>query len=287
MAVFLQRVFPPLLMQTESSGTVTDFLAQLQGQSEILSLFVFFVLLLIMTVLAFILLRVVRARRASEQKTPTAPTTSLPTYNASAAMPDLDMLLATPTPTRETPSESTRQPGVVNIQMADGRFVEATEMLIIARDRHSDNLLVQIGNSAYDGTEGGVDPEFRRRFVKLMRELSEVAPTLSKASGNPAPSQAPQPPAPTPQQAPPLVAVNADALSQELDLAGQIEMFLQQKLMHSPEFSQRGLHVHSAPGGGVQIEVDGQTFPSVDEVTDPEVQAYLKQTIAEWQATRI
>ncbi len=281
-------VFNPLLMQSQMSGSASDFFAQLQAQSQILSLFVLFAILMLMTVLGFILLRLIRARRAAEQANASTAVTGTGVSAMNAAMPDLEMLLSTPEPmppasTFESSANILRQPGIVNVRMADGRVVEAAEMLIIARDRRNDNLLVQIGDYAYDGTEGGVDPEFRRRFVKVMRELSDIAPALSKASSNAEPPLTYNPPQPMPT---PPAAADPNAAAAELDLAGQIEVFLQQKLTHSPEFSSRGLHVHSAPGGGVQIEVDGQTFLSVEEVSDPDVRAYLQQTIAEWQATR-
>lgn len=238
-----------------------------------------------------------------QQPAPTPHSTPTPSGGASGDMPDLDMLLGgvptapnpapTPSPAPTPPADPIaepsflQQPGVLNVRMsADGRVVEATEMLVIARDRVSDNLIVQIGDNAYDGTEGGVDPDFRRRFVKIMRELSDIAPELSKSSGKAASSApAPRPkPTPAPTAAPTPPAAEPEPDDAPTDLAGQIEMYLQRKLQTAPKMAGRGIHVHSAPAGGVRIEVDGQFYESVDDVEDAAVRQYLQQTIAEWQA---
>jgi hypothetical protein len=220
---------------------------------------------------------------------------SSPSNSASSDdMPDLDMLLGgapSPAATGSAPPEPAflRQPGIVNIRMSsDGRVVEAAEMLIIARDRVSDNLIVQIGENAYDGTEGGVDGEFRRRFVKIMRELSDIAPELSKSSSKPKQNAPPARPAPQPAPEPRAPETRAPAPHTDTspdDLAGQIDMFLQRKLQTEPELAARGIRIHSAAGGGVRIEVDGQFYESVGDVEDEAVRQYIQQTIAEWQAS--
>jgi hypothetical protein len=70
----------------------------------------------------------------------------------------------------------------------------------------------------------------------------------------------------------------------ELDIAGSIEAYLQHRLKQLPEYARRSIHVHSAPDSGVAIEVDGQFYDAVADVTDSEVRELLTQTIQEWQA---
>ncbi len=70
----------------------------------------------------------------------------------------------------------------------------------------------------------------------------------------------------------------------ELNLAEAIETYLQHKLNHTPQYEGRSIHVHSAPDGGVAIEVDGVFYDSVGDVTDADVRAFLSATIQEWQA---
>lgn len=295
------------------SGTFADFFQQIQGQSSILALIRLFAVLLAFTVVAMIYVRVRRGRIGKQPNTTSgfslgasllgflsqsAANSTLSTPSTSQVgggdMPDLNMLLSTDPAgnTAAVPQQNyTRQPGVISIQMSDGRQVEAAEMIIISRDRVSDNLVVQIGEYAYDGTEDGVHPDFRRRFVKLMREVSDIAPALSKVSDTPVQSrpQAEAVPLQPSRSTPGVSATNPVAEPAEqpaLDLAGQIEAFLQRKLAAQPGLAARGIHVHSSADGGVRIEVDGQYFESVDDVEDPAVQAFLQQTIAEWQSSR-
>ncbi|MEO1441064.1 MAG: hypothetical protein AAFV33_11715 [Chloroflexota bacterium] len=306
-------------------GTLSDFFNQLQGQRQIVGIFVLFGVMFFMTFGLYFIIqaRKVMNRNKPDDQQPPQPDiiTKLmdwiknqsggsPAMRGSgggpstvdAAMPDLDMLLST----AETAAASSgpspsgapvpRQPGVVNISMADGRVVEAAEMLIIARDRVTDNLVVQIGELAYDGTESNVDVSYQRRFNKLMRELGDIAPVLGNGGTAPAPQQAPsfaeliqeetpsprKPKRPAPSKATVTVATVEEPA--ELDLAGQIDLFLQKRLQTNPELADRGLQVRGAADGTVQIYLDGQVYPGVGEVEDTKVRSYLQETIAEWQS---
>jgi hypothetical protein len=69
----------------------------------------------------------------------------------------------------------------------------------------------------------------------------------------------------------------------ELNLAASIEAYLQHRLTHTPEYAQRDIHVHSAPGGGVRIQVDDRYYDAVGDVDDPSIRAFIASTIEEWQ----
>ncbi|MCB9452680.1 MAG: hypothetical protein H6672_14675 [Anaerolineaceae bacterium] len=69
----------------------------------------------------------------------------------------------------------------------------------------------------------------------------------------------------------------------ELDIAGAIEAYLQYKLTHTPEYAGRSIHVYPSPDGGVRIEVDGQFYDGVSDITDDAVREFMQQTIQEWQ----
>lgn len=224
---------------------------------------------------------------------------------APAAKSDIDMLLemtgddpppkpkATSSPAAARPPDAIRQPGIVTVRDAVGKNVEAAEMLIILRSRSSDKLLVQIGDHVYDGTEPNIDGEFRKRFVEIMRELSAIAPTLSKGAKASKPRQPPPKPTPSESKADAVAellgtgnAPSAADDSEPTDLAGQIELLLQRKLANMPELRQRDIHVSSAPGGGVRIKVDSEYFESVGEISDKQVRTLIASTIEEWQATQ-
>ncbi len=69
----------------------------------------------------------------------------------------------------------------------------------------------------------------------------------------------------------------------QIDIAGAIEAFLQHKLSISQQFPGRQIHVRPAKDGGIRIQVDSQFFEAVGDVSEAEIQAFLKATIAEWQ----
>jgi hypothetical protein len=69
----------------------------------------------------------------------------------------------------------------------------------------------------------------------------------------------------------------------EINIADAIEAYLQYKISLTPQFQNRGIHIRSAYGGGVRIEVDGDKFEFVDEVADDSARAFIKQAIDEWQ----
>ena len=306
------------------SGTLEDFIQQVPP--SIINLLVFLALGLILTTIALVFIRV---RRGQMKNNPNSrffgnfdPMASLrgntdstnrsPSPATSGSdLPDLDMLLGNavaPAPASNNSVMASaaaphRQPGIVDIRMSDGHTVEAAEMLVLARDRRTDNLIVQIGEQAYDGTEEGVSADFKRKFVKLMRELSDIAPTLQTVSQAEPPK--PQTPRPTPSTTAPTSAVpvpvalsqssptfpeindtetEADEAPGTFNLAAQIEAFLQQRLRNEPDLVNRSIHVLGAPGGGVRIEVDGSYYEAVDDVEDEQVRAYLQETIAQWQA---
>ena len=70
---------------------------------------------------------------------------------------------------------------------------------------------------------------------------------------------------------------------EELDIPGRIEAYLQHKVRHTPEYAGRDIHVRSAPGGLVRIQVDDKFFDAVGDVDDPDIRQFLSETIQEWQ----
>lgn len=68
----------------------------------------------------------------------------------------------------------------------------------------------------------------------------------------------------------------------ELNLGMAIETYLQYKLKHTPQYANRKFHIHNTPSGGVRIQIDDQFYDAVDEIADPEVRAFIQETILEW-----
>ena len=62
----------------------------------------------------------------------------------------------------------------------------------------------------------------------------------------------------------------------------QIEDHLQDKIAHTP-LARRGVHVRSELQGNAVFLLDGKTYPSVDDVPDPEVRQVIREAISEWE----
>ncbi|MFN8380003.1 MAG: hypothetical protein U0452_15165 [Anaerolineae bacterium] len=70
----------------------------------------------------------------------------------------------------------------------------------------------------------------------------------------------------------------------EINIAASIEAYLQYRLSIDEQFAGRSIHVLPAGADGVRIEVDGQSFQHIDDVTDADVQAFLRDTVSDWQS---
>lgn len=133
-----------------------------------------------------------------------------------------------------------------------------------------------------------------------MPPADEPPPAPPVASAPPPPLRPPSTSAPLPGDLPDYRALgdNADLLQPrrfvgarrvdlppvpELNIAASIEAYLQYRILHTPDYPGWRIHVHSAPGGGVTIEVDNRFYEAVDDVSDPDARAFIRQVIEEWQ----
>ncbi|MBK9124166.1 MAG: hypothetical protein IPM16_13760 [Chloroflexi bacterium] len=242
---------------------------------------------------------------------------------ASLDLPDLDMLMdsrAAPEPVAASRATSTqdvppiaaigapRRLGSADVRLNDGSTTHAEEQMVVLRDPRDGKLMVQIGDVAYKSFAGAA--KARETFKTLLHELGV---SLNPNATGPLPAQpatatrttpaAPPPPSPTgdgslPGDLPRYNELRDEIKSRgafrphkvelpaipELNIAGSIESYLQYKLQFVAEFQRRGIHVRPAPGGGVRIEMDGRFFDAVSDVDDPDVQAFIRSAIEEWQS---
>ncbi len=140
-------------------------------------------------------------------------------FPASGDLPDLDLLLASPEPLA---SESVRRVGTNRLRLADGRSVEAVEVLTISRDLTEGTLVIEIGGDAYGSAAEIDDADVRRRFVATVRDLARQARELDSrvtaevAAAKPA-DAAPEPPSAKPPApaAPPAPAQAVEPVATE------------------------------------------------------------------------
>jgi hypothetical protein len=133
---------------------------------------------------------------------PTAGPAAMPTpaYSTEPDMgdlPDLDMLVDTSALIADKPVPRSRS-GTYTLNMTDGGSAEAVEVLTVLRDVVDGKLIVQIGEKAYRGLAESGDAESKDRFIKVMRELAQIASSVSKAPAPAAAQPAQESPVPTP-----------------------------------------------------------------------------------------
>jgi hypothetical protein len=233
-------------------------------------------------------------------------------------MPDLDLLL---NPAADLDAEPVgvvpQNQNASGIRLNTGTQVAADRVVSVLRDPRDGKLIVEVDGVGYRSLVD--EPEVKAKFVKVMKELSQVVtqvddgPTREHAE-SPV-SAAPDEPLTTPEApkyTPPLTdgdgAMPGDLprydlensvkpqksgllgrsrpepeTVPELNIAASIEAYLQHKLRSTSDYAQRHIHVHSAPGGGVRIQVDDRFYDTVGEVEDPEVRSFIADTIEEWQ----
>lgn len=216
-----------------------------------------------------------------------------------------------PAPAPMKPAGNSKS-GRYRVKLRTGQSIEAEEAVAVLRDPRDGRLIVYIKGVGYRTL---IDtPDVKEQFVKLMRELSDVVTKPDTLPAEDAGNAPPMPElddlAPVRDYASPAERLPGDLPAYKLDeaikpqkgglfaarpkyepqpvpelnIAASIEAFLQHKLQTTQAYPGRSIHVHSAPGGGVKIEVDRQYFDAVGDVDDDDVRAFLTETIQEWQA---
>ncbi len=192
------------------------------------------------------------------------------------------------------------------LTLQNGESTDAIEVLTVLRDITDGSLILQIGGTAHRFPPVHADADFKKRAAGILRALGVSGSGTAPSPAAPPPVS--RPAAPTPPAAPitsgtpmpgdlprfrledlPPVQTQRGRKPPKIDIptinvGAAIETFLQHKRATNGDFPGRAIHVRSAPGGGITIEVDGVFFESVGDVTDEQVRAYLQQTIEEWQS---
>lgn len=265
------------------------------------------IVLMIIVITAIVLDRRRRAQLSSAG--PAVQNFSMASDFSDQDLPDIDSLTVS-----ASPAPSRGQGGVFTLTLASGERVDAAEVMTIYRDVAEGGLLVQIGTQVYRHPPASADSEFKRRFAATVRDLSSVIatpPPAAKAeSAAPVPPPAPAPRAtgeiPGLRMPPAAVPLPGDLPKfkmpdvveppkrgrrrppsepiPEINIAQAIEDYLQFKLASTDRFPGRQIHVRSAAGGGLRIEVDQASYETVADVADADVRTFLQESIEEWQS---
>ncbi|MCS7070481.1 MAG: hypothetical protein NZM00_03175 [Anaerolinea sp.] len=205
--------------------------------------------------------------------------------------------------------------GMFSVRLAgEDVLIDVVEIVTFARAVSDGSLIVQAGDKAYRLADASADPELGRR-LNTVREALGV--TAGSAPARPPAQPATPPPVARPASIPitppasPTSTVipgqlpgdlprfkmpdkieppgrfrrpkRPDEVVPEINIAGAIEEYLQFKLSETQAFPGRYIHIRGGAKGGLAIDVDDRSFEAVDDIDDPDVRAFLKQTIQEWQ----
>ncbi|MGQ9849495.1 MAG: hypothetical protein ACUVSU_05525 [Aggregatilineaceae bacterium] len=242
---------------------------------------------------------------------PVAAVSAAPSPRVAVPLPDLKMLtgdLATqpaptsaPSPSREpdTPSPAPNMaPPAANTPAASETAPElpahdAVELLRVYRDLADGGLILVIGGQPFRSFAELRDADLDRRLQAVLRDLEALtglaqppAPAVNAAQEYPAEDLVARPPSMFRQMTRVAMGQKPEPLvppTPQRSIAEEIEDLLQERLRDRPEFAGRDIHVRPALSGGVTIEVDGQFFEGVGEVTDEAVRALLTEVVRAWE----
>lgn len=183
-----------------------------------------------------------------------------------------------------------------------GLRAEYTEQIGLWVEKSSGKLVLRFENQMLQQV-GQLPPNQRARMVALTKEWLAWLGIGQPAAAAPAP-EAPPPAAPAPQPsaaavksgpaaprlaplsppaaAPAANAANAAAPAKPKSIVEQIDEILQDKLLTSTS-SQKGVRLVEDPLHGVVVWIGLEHFDGVDQVTDPDVRALLREAAEEWE----
>jgi hypothetical protein len=298
---------------------LTDFLGQIPF--GFILMFCGSGIALVVSLLLIVNARRQKAQRVALSMQPAAPAAVMPLMAYEThEMPDLDSLLNSPPPPAARPSRPGVQPVTLTdgetveaIELLSlMRDVAGGELIVQINDK-----TYRVAGSMRDSDFRNKLKSLMKEVATALGGSAPLSPPSNTSVGTtPAsstppttvPSPAPTTASPTeaPRYSPPLTSAAFDlpkfslentstpmsrkelkqqmnAPIPQIDIAGAIEAFLQHKLATAQPFPGRQIHVKPAKDGGIRIQVDQQFFEAVGDVNEPDIQAFLQATIAEWQ----
>ncbi len=182
------------------------------------------------------------------------------------------------------------------------------EILRVAREPATGHVIITVAGKPctnFHDIQNAANEQAFMMAYRLLQDFSEnvvVAPPTAEEAQAQAALQPAEPPKPAPvayraTELPPPEAPSMKPLEQFRKLrtkqppatkyviksiTEQIEDHLQDKIAHTP-LARRGVHVRSELQGNAVFLLDGKTYPSVDDMPDPEVRQVIREAISEWE----
>jgi hypothetical protein len=82
-------------------------------------------------------------------------------------------------------------------------------------------------------------------------------------------------------------AIDPSQLEDDLDIAGQVDVFLQDQIYKDPDLRGRSIHIVGDPAGGLIITVDGVSYSKPTEITDTSVKSAIQLALREWDTGKL
>ncbi|MCC7361501.1 MAG: hypothetical protein IT317_18585 [Anaerolineales bacterium] len=182
----------------------------------------------------------------------------------------------------------------------------AHEVLRVLRDNLTGRLIIEIAGRRYANLDELTDPALNEGLLTTLADLRAFtngaaaapeaeAPPAARALPTPTPAVPAVPPAaPKPLPPPTMNPFKQMQVLRELaknpppepkTIAEQIDEVLQGRLAGTP-LAERGLHIRPGPRGEALFDLDGESYPAVDDVPDLAVREALKGAIAAWEQAR-
>ncbi len=71
-------------------------------------------------------------------------------------------------------------------------------------------------------------------------------------------------------------------LEDDLDIAGQVDVFLQNQINKDPDLRGRSIHIVGDSSGGLNITVDGVSYSKPTEIAETSVKSAIQLALREW-----
>jgi len=90
-----------------------------------------------------------------------------------------------------------------------------------------------------------------------------------------------------PDQASNSNSIDPSQVEDDLDIAGQVDLFLQDQIYKDPDLRGRSIHIVGDPSGGLNITVDGVSYSKPTEIADSSVKSAIQLALREWDTGKV